>query len=54
MVQIYEYILYFVLMFQSMSDIEIKLLLDHLPTNPYNIYSVIFSDRKEITEVIGH
>ena len=37
---------------ESTADIEIKLLLDQIPAYPYNIYCVIFSERKAIMEVI--
>ena len=56
-----QYILYFVSMFLTMRlniyrggstvGIEINLLLDQVPANPYDIYYVIFSERKEIMEV---
>ena len=36
----------------STADIGIKLLLDQVPANQYNIYCVIFSERKAIMEVI--
>ena len=36
----------------STADVEIKLLLDQVPANPYNIFCVIFSERKAIMEVI--
>ena len=57
-----QYILYFVWMFQSMNRIfikinhlldQIKLLMDQVYTYPYNIYYVIFLERKAIMEVIA-
>ena len=33
---------------RSTANIEIKLLLDQVPANPYNIYCVIFLERKAI------
>ena len=36
----------------STADIEIRLLLYQVSANPYNIHSVIFSEREAITEVI--
>ena len=38
---------------RSTAGIEIKLLLDQTPANPYSIYYVIFSERKAIMEVIA-